>query len=144
MDSLGEEVKVAPYKFSWVVTQEDLQTNLNWKMFMQHEESPEPHAHFGQSRNEDGTRVFRLDLDAGYFRPDATHWKRGSIRKEIHKLFKGVVHLPAGTTLVMIWTDDSSWLSLDYVRQNMESWDGRAEESRSLWERVRGTGRWAD
>lgn len=141
---MGEEVKVQPYKFSWIVTQEDLQANLNWKMFMQNEESPEPRARFGQSRNEDGTRVFRLDLDAEYFKPDGTHWKRSSIRKEIHKLFKGVVHLPAGTTLVMIWTDDSSWLSLDYVRLNMESWDGRAEEPRSLWERVRGTGRWDD
>ena len=148
MDPLGEEVKVLPYKFCLLATKEELEQSLVWSLVLKswQKDPPEPDARYGAAQKEDRTRVFRLDIDSSYFRPDGTHWKRSSVRKKIKKLFKNLPPLiPANLTLVLVWTDDSSWLSLQKIRENMEVWeDGRGEEPRALWESVRSTGRWKD
>lgn len=138
-------MKVPPYKFGLLVTQEDMRQNRVWSTMFEawQQEEPVPGARFGGTLRE-GMTTFRLDVDSSYFRPDSKHWVRHSVREEIKKLFKNLPpFVTAECSLVLIWTDDSSWLSLDAVRKRMEVWkNGRGSEPRELWELVRTAPKW--
>jgi len=136
-----------PYKFAIVIPAAE--GRYRWHRFWEKTklwkgvDVEEPHLRFGLLLK-DKERTYRVDIHHDYFRPDSLHWARKSMRDEIREVFKEakIAKLPEGSTILMMWSNSLYWLNDEQARLAMESWDGRADEPRSVWRTAASYKKW--
>ena len=138
-----------PYKFAIVIPA--IEGRYRWHRFWERRklwagvEVEDPHIKLGILLK-DQERTYRVDIGQGYFCPDSLHWVRSSIRDLIRDTFENakISKIQEGSTILMIWSNSLYWLDDIQARLVMESWNGQANEPRSLWRTAASTAKWAD
>lgn len=123
-------MKTLPYKFLLVLP--DLENRYRWHRF--YESRQARGATFG-TLIKGPEKTIRIDIGYGFFKADEDHWTNQEFREAMKKAFKKakVSQLSPGCTIVMVWSNSMYWLNDRAVRESMESWNGNADESESVW-----------